>query len=131
MRSLIVEDDFVSRKLLHTILAPYSRCHMAVNGKEAVYAFKAALEAGAPYKLICMDILMPELNGQEALKQIRTLERLHGVSANDEAKIVMITVLDDPQNVVEAYYKGGATSYVPKPVDKKLFLKLLHNIGVL
>jgi response regulator RpfG family c-di-GMP phosphodiesterase len=33
----------------------------------------------------------------------------------------MTTALDDPKNVVEAYYKGGATSYVPKTIDRQLF----------
>ena len=36
MKTLIVEDDFVSRRLLQAILSPYGRCEVATNGKEAV-----------------------------------------------------------------------------------------------
>lgn len=131
MKILIVEDDFTSRKLLQTILAPYGDCDMAMNGLEAVDAFKAALEANAPYELICLDIMMPEMDGQEALKIIRGIEKERGLRGPNEAKVVMITALDDPRSVVEAYYKGGATSYIPKPIDKHMFIHLLRNLGLI
>lgn len=131
MRFLIVEDDFTSRKLLQQILSPYGEVDVAVNGKEAVGAFEKALTDGTPYELVCMDIMMPEMDGQEALKKIRAIEQANGVSTTDESKVVMTTALDDPKNVVEAYYKGGATSYVPKPLDRQLFLQLLKNIGLI
>ncbi|MGE4298180.1 MAG: response regulator [Desulfovibrionaceae bacterium] len=131
MRVLIVEDDFTSRKLLQTIVAPYGECDIAVNGKEAVSAFEAASDAGNPYHLICMDIMMPEMDGQEALKRIRALERQRGIQSVDEVKVVMTTALDDPKNVVEAYYKGGASSYIPKPIDKQLFVHLLRNLKLI
>lgn len=130
MRFLVVEDDFTSRKFMQTILAPYGECDIAVNGVEAVEAFRDSL-TGTRYDLICMDIMMPEMDGQEALKHIRELEKQHGVRPADEVKVVMTTALDDPKNVVEAYYRGGATSYVPKPIDRQLFLQLLKNLGIL
>lgn len=130
MRVLIVEDDFTSRKFMQSILSPYGECDIAVNGIEAVAAFKASL-AGPRYDLICLDIMMPEMDGQEALKQIREIERSGNIKSSDEVKVVMTTALDDPKNVVEAYYKGGATSYVPKPIDRQLFLQLLKNLGIL
>jgi two-component system chemotaxis response regulator CheY len=131
MRALIVEDDFTSRKLLQKILSPYMECDIAVNGQEAVDAFRMAAEENRPYDLITMDIMMPEMDGQGALKEIRSIERKMHVSGENEAKIVMTTALDDPKNVVEAYYKGGATSYVPKPIDKHMFLHLLQNLGLI
>lgn len=130
MRFLIVEDDFTSRKFMQTILSPYGDCDIAVNGKEALAAFEASL-SGEKYDLICLDIMMPEMDGQEALRRMRDIERSKGIRSTDEVKVVMITALDDPKNVVEAYYKGGATSYVPKPVDRQLFIQLLKNLGVI
>ena len=52
MKTLIVEDDFTSRLLLQTFLSRYGECHLAVNGKEAVEAFRMALDNGSPYNLI-------------------------------------------------------------------------------
>ncbi len=130
MRFLIVEDDFTSRKFMQSILAPYGECDIAVNGREAVEAFETSLQ-GPGYDLICLDIMMPEMDGQEALKRIREIERNRGVRSSDEVKVVMTTALDDPKSVVEAYYKGGATSYVPKPIDRQLFIQLLKNLNIL
>jgi two-component system chemotaxis response regulator CheY len=96
-----------------------------------VDAFSEALEEGNPYNLVCMDIMMPEMDGQEALRKIREIEKSKGVKSADEVKVVMTTALDDPKNVVEAYYKGGATSYVPKPIDRQLFLQLLRNLSLI
>ena len=131
MRVLIVEDDFTSRKLLQKIVGPYGEADIAVNGQESIEAFEAALEENNPYDLVCMDIMMPEMDGQEALKKIRAIEKSRGIRNSEEVKVIMITALDDPQNVVEAYYKGGATSYVPKPIDRQLFLQLLRNLGLI
>ncbi|QJT09017.1 response regulator [Oceanidesulfovibrio marinus] len=131
MRVLIVEDDFTSRKLMQNILAPYGDCDIAVNGSEAVEAFEEALKQKNPYDLVCMDIMMPEMDGQEALKQIRAIEKKYDIRGNKETKVVMTTALDDPKNVVEAYYKGGATSYIPKPIDRQLFVHLLRNLGLI
>ena len=131
MRALIVEDDFPSRKLLQKILAPYAECDIAVNGRESVVAFSQSLDEGRPYDLVTMDIMMPEMDGQEALKIIRQIEKERGRRGADEVKVVMTTALDDPKNVVEAYYKGGATSYIPKPIDKHMFLHLLRNLGLI
>ena len=130
MRALIVEDDFTSRKILQKILSPYGETDIAVNGLEAIAAFKDAMHEKRPYDLICMDIMMPEMDGQEALRAIRDLERDNDISPADEVRVIMTTALDDPRNVVEAYYKGGATSYVPKPLDKHMLLHLLKNLGL-
>lgn len=131
MRVLIVEDDFTSRKLLQMILSPHGECDIAVNGEECIEAFTLALNEGRPYDLVCLDIMMPQKDGHQALKEIRALERARGVQGEDEVKVIMTTALDDPKNVVEAYYKGGATSYIPKPLDKHMFLHLLRNLGLI
>ncbi|MFP5258433.1 MAG: response regulator [Acidobacteriota bacterium] len=131
MRVLVVEDDFTSRRILQKILVPYGEVDIAVNGLEAVEAFAQALQDGHRYDLVCMDIMMPEMDGQAALKAIRSLEKDRGISPANEAKIIMTTALDDPKNVVEAYYKGGATSYVPKPIDKHMLLHLIKTLGLI
>jgi two-component system chemotaxis response regulator CheY len=131
MKSLVVEDDFASRKLLQRILQPYGEADVAVNGLEAIEAFSKALEEGTPYDLICMDIMMPEMDGQAALKHIRRIEKEKGITSAKEAKIIMTTALDDPKNVVEAYYKGGVTSYMTKPIKKSAFIQLLEELKLI
>lgn len=127
MRSLIAEDDFTSRKLLQKILSEFGESDVAVNGKEAVDAFNDALEGGQPYDLICLDIMMPEMDGQEVLKRIRQREKESGVRQPNEVKVVMTTALDSPREVIEAYYRGGCTSYLVKPIEKRKLIEVLKH----
>ena len=131
MKTLIVEDDFICRRLLKEFLARYGDCDIATNGEEGVAAFKMALESGAPYQLVCMDIMMPNMDGQQALKLIREIEKEHNIFGDQEVKVIMTTALDDPKSVIEAYYRGGATAYIVKPIIKETLLNELRNFGLL
>jgi two-component system chemotaxis response regulator CheY len=131
MKVLIVEDDFGSRKLLQTILEEYAECDLAVNGEEALEAFKLAWQEKQPYNLICLDIMMPKVNGLEVLTRIREYEKSIGVKPAAGAKIIMITVLGDPKNVIQALYKGGATSYIVKPIKKETIINEINKLGLI
>ncbi|AMK11604.1 MAG: response regulator [Pseudodesulfovibrio sp.] len=131
MRILIVEDEFTSRKLLTALLSDFGRCDTASDGVECVDAFRKAIEENDPYDLVCMDIMMPNKDGHQALKDIRTMEQEAGVSAVDEAKVIMITALNDPKTVVRAYYKGGAAAYLPKPIEVESLYAILRNLALI
>lgn len=130
MRVLIVEDDFISRKLLQKLLGHYGECDIAVNGHEAVDAVKLSIESDSHYDLICMDIMMPGMDGQQALKLIREMEKNSGIQEVDGVKVIMTTALDDPRNVVESLYKGGAATYVVKPIEKAKLLDEIRKLGL-
>lgn len=131
MRTLIVEDDFIARRILKDILSPYGDCDIAVDGDEAIQAFRLAHEDSKPYDLICMDIMMPDIDGQEALRRIREIEKDTGIRPSEEVKVIMTTALGDPKNVVEAFYRGGATSYIVKPINKQKLLEEVRNLGLI
>lgn len=75
MKILLAEDDFASRKFMTNYLEKYGDCDITVDGEEAVDAFLMALEDGEPYDLICLDVMMPVLDGYQALKAIRDIEK--------------------------------------------------------
>jgi two-component system chemotaxis response regulator CheY len=130
LRVLLVEDDFSSRLLLQTFLSRYGACHIAVNGKEAVEAARSALERGLRYDLICMDIMMPEMDGREAVKRIRALEVEHGILSTYGAKIIMTTAVDDIKEVNRCFHEL-CDGYLLKPVDLNQLLeqmKVCHLI---
>lgn len=129
MKTLIVEDDFTSRLLLQQLLKDFGPSHIAVNGAEAVAAARMALDSGEPYDLICMDILMPEMDGRTALKEIRALEEMRGITSTHGTKIVMITALDDTKDVMRAFYEL-CDAYIFKPIDKAKLLQELEKIGL-
>lgn len=131
MRILIVEDDFISRNVLQHILSEYGQCDIAVDGQEAVDAFKKSWGESRPYDLICMDIMMPGLDGHQALAQIRAFEQQLALQSPAETKIIMTTSLNDKKNVADAFYKGGASSYFVKPIDREKLLEELRLLGLL
>jgi two-component system chemotaxis response regulator CheY len=131
MKILIVEDDLMSRFILKDFLSPYGDCDTVNDGNEAIMAVEMAWEKNTPYDLICMDIMMPNMDGQDALKKIRDMEKKRGIKGLKEAKVIMITSIDDPKTAIQAYYKGGATSYIVKPVQKEKLIKELQIIGLI
>ncbi|HMB30912.1 MAG TPA: response regulator [Desulfohalobiaceae bacterium] len=131
MKTLIVEDEFSSRKILEKFLGKYGKYEVAVNGQEAIDSFQMAWEEKEPYDLVVLDIMMPNVDGQEALKQIRAYEKDKGVVGFGEVKVIMVTALDDPKNVVEAFYEGGANSYLVKPIDNEQLNQELKNLGLI
>jgi len=130
MKILIVDDDFTSRIVLQEILKAYGPTYIAVNGKEAVVAVRAAMSAGEPYSLICMDIMMPEMDGQQAIKQIRAAEEAEGIISTEGAKIIMTTALGDLKNVF-ASFKSLCDGYVVKPLDRTKLLDELRKLELI
>jgi len=130
MRTLIVEDDFTSRLLLQSFLSKYGECHVAVNGKEALAAFRAAQESGQKYDLICMDIMMPEMDGQTAVKEIRALEEAGGTLSTKGAKIIMTTALSDVQNIIQSF-KSLSDAYLFKPIDTGKLLGHMRDLHLI
>ena len=130
MRILIVEDDFTNRLILQEVLKDYGAVHVAVNGVEAVEAMRQALVTGEHYGLICMDIMMPEMDGQTALRQIRETERKAGITGRDRVKIVMTTALGDADNVTKAI-RDQCDGYLVKPLNKAVILEHLRKFRML
>ena len=129
MRALIVEDEFLSRKVMRSFLLSVFEVDVVTNGREAVDAFKAAYETDEPYDLVLMDIMMPEVDGIEALELIREYEREKNVA--ERCAVIMTTALDDPQTVIKSFYEGGASSYLVKPIEKDKLYAELEKLGLL
>ena len=132
LKILVVEDDFMVRQVIRDILEQDgATVDIAVNGEEAVQAFRVAWRREQPYDLLCMDIMMPVMDGHEALMKIREVEKSLGIVGPEEVKVIMLSALDDAKTVMKAYYKGGATSYIVKPIEKERLLLEMRNIGLM
>jgi len=126
LRVLLVEDDFASRLLLQTFLSRYGDCHVAVTGREAVDAFRASLGRGEKYDLICMDIMMPEMDGREAIRQMRDMEAARGVFSASGAKIIMTTAVSDLKEVGRCFHEL-CDGYLVKPIDLSKLLNQMKS----
>ncbi len=130
MNILVVEDDFISRRLLCRYLEKTGECDVAINGNEAVTAVHEAIDNGEPYDLICLDIMMPGMGGQEALTAIRKLESEHGMHVGQGSRVIMTTALEDHATIRRAF-NATADGYVVKPIEKVKLFKLLEELGLL
>ncbi len=130
MKTLIVEDDFASRKLMQKYLSPFGETDVVVDGREAMDAFKLAMEEDEPYDLICLDIMLPKMDGQQVLKELRKIEEERGILGTDGTKVIMTTALGDAKNVLNAF-RSQCEGYLQKPISKEQMLRQLKELGLI
>ncbi len=119
-RILLAEDDVRNVFALTSLLEPLGvKLEIARNGREALAALAAAREKKAPIDLVLMDIMMPEMDGFTAIRNIR-LDR-------DWKKLPIIALTakampNDQQQCLDA----GANDYLAKPIDVEKLLSLVR-----
>lgn len=128
MKILIVEDDLASRKLLYKFMSDYGECDITIDGMEGLDAYLIALDEGDPYKLICLDIMMPKVDGVKVLKTIREIEKQRNIEGDGKVKIVMTTALNDV-DVVKNSFDSGCEVYATKPIDIKKLKNVMEKLN--
>ena len=131
MKCLIAEDHLLSRRILKELLSSQWDCDIAVNGQEAIDSFKLAHDAKRPYDVIFMDIMMPIVDGMEALRCIRELERSMAVPPHLAVKVIMTTALDDPRTVIKSFKECEADSYLVKPLSRHKLVNELRKLKLI
>ncbi len=127
MQILIAEDNTISTKLLAYLLEPLGACEVVADGSEAVELTGFCLDEGSHFDLICLDIMMPNMDGHEALKRIRELEQKHGIGEDKRSKIILTTVVPQEDCKEEvALYDG----YLGKPYSKEQLWDALKQVGI-
>jgi len=117
VRVLIVDDTAFMRKLLKNILfsAGFDIAGEAENGKQAVELYKQLKP-----DIVTMDIVMPEMNGIEALKEIKKID--------PNAKVVMCTAVGQEQ-MMKMAIKLGAKGYIVKPFQAPKVIEELKKVA--
>jgi two-component system, chemotaxis family, chemotaxis protein CheY len=131
MRCLIVEDNEMAREGLTFFLSDHAEIQLAVNGREAVALFQQALTEQKPFDLVLLDIIMPEMDGQQALKLIRLAEQHDLAPERKKAVIIMTTALNAPENMEEALWEGDCTDYLVKPIVRADLMAMLRRYGLI
>ncbi len=117
---LVVEDDVRNVFALSSILEPTGiRVEIARNGREALEALESRGAAQAGIDLVLMDIMMPEMDGYTAMREIRNRpqwRRLPIIALTAKA------MKDDQEKCLAA----GANDYIAKPLDVEKLLSLVR-----
>ncbi len=118
IKSLVVDDDFISKTKMETILAELGPCDSAENGREAIDLFETAITINSPYDFITLDIAMSDMDGTEVLFTIRDFENLKEIPLENQVKILMVTSHADKDNYITCH-QAGCNDYIVKPFDAK------------
>lgn len=128
-RLLVVEDELINRRTLEKVLSHFGDTDTAATGEEALAMYRSAVAEKVPYDVICLDIVLPGMDGHEVLKEIRHLEYEARIPPSQEVKVVMTSDLGSPRDVIEAYYRGGCNGYLVKPIDTGQLKHFLRKFG--
>lgn len=129
MKILIVEDDLSSRKFLCKFMEDYGNCDITVDGMEGLDAYLMALDECDPYDLICLDIMMPKVDGIKVLNTIREIERQRKIDENSKVKIIMTTALNDV-DLVQTSFDNGCVGYATKPIDINKLKTVMEKLNL-
>lgn len=127
MKALIVEDEYISRTLLSEYLAPYAECDTVADGHQALQMLTEKYKDNKRYDLVCLDIMMPGMDGHEVLNWLRRIEHEQNIADGDAAKVFMTTALDDPQSIMNAFTLGRCQAYLIKPILRERLVEHLRE----
>ena len=128
MKILIVDDDATNRKLLFSMLEDNGDCEEAEDGVRAVEKVRASIQAQELYDIIFLDLKMPRMDGHETLTEIRKMEEENGILTGDGAKVVVVSALNDQENIISAF-RAGCEYYLVKPFQQNKLFQLMHEMG--
>jgi two-component system chemotaxis response regulator CheY len=116
-RLLVVDDAMIMRKMIRDVAveAGWEIAGEAGNGAEAVELYERLRP-----DLVTLDLVMPVMGGNEALRRIR--------AADPEARVVVVTALDQKQTLIESI-RDGAFDFIVKPFDRGRIVSLLDKVN--
>jgi two-component system chemotaxis response regulator CheY len=133
VKTLVVDDCRSVVSTMETMLGKFGigKVSTAGDGLQALDLFASALQSGAPYSLVFLDIVMPRMDGQQALKQMRTMESDAGLTDDGRAVIIMATALHSAKYVMDAFFEGDCSDYLVKPFAAEDLYGMLrrHDYG--
>ncbi len=118
LKVLIVDDDFINRKLLQALIKKHPDVVREVveaeNGSEAL----AAIRENPDINLVLLDIIMPVLDGKEFLKIFRS------DSANSNIPVLVLTTDDSQKSII---FDLGADDFLLKPINEDELIKKISR----
>jgi len=118
---MVVDDSRIMRNIVkNTFTELKIPCQFieAGNGREALNLLQ-----NQAVHLVLLDWNMPELSGIDFLKKVRAMDQ------HKNLPIIMVTSESAKYNVIEAL-KAGATDYIVKPVNEKIFMEKLSKVSI-
>lgn len=113
---LVVDDDPVMLARAELVLEDQYQVSLAISGRQAL----GYLERGQEADLILLDVLMPDMDGYETLKEIRKLP------GHQKTPVIFVTSLSDAESELQCL-TSGAEDYITKPFDPRILLARIER----
>jgi two-component system chemotaxis response regulator CheY len=120
LKALIVDDSDMSRRIAARIVSRVFACDLAEDGSVAVSKYKEAIDAGEPYDIIFMDVIMPEMDGKEAVRKIREHEENTG---QQRTPIIMVSASETLEGI-----EGMVNGLLRKALSKEALDEILREL---
>ena len=118
---MVVDDDMANLQMAGTILSKNNMRVTALKSGQAMLNY--ITEHGTP-DLILLDIMMPEMDGFETLKNLRKLEKSKGIS---ETPVIFLTA-DDKTGTESKGFEVGVSDFIRKPFNPEVLLRRSDNV---
>jgi NarL family two-component system response regulator LiaR len=118
VKLLIIDDHPMMREALMTALAEEKDMEVIAEASDGIEGVKLASESKPD--VILMDLLMPGMNGLEAIVRI--------IGENSQAKILVVTSLEDEDKILSAI-QAGALGYFPKTAPRSFLLEAIRKVA--
>jgi two-component system chemotaxis response regulator CheY len=115
---LVVDDSATTARQLQKILDDSGRYRVVAHASDGVEALKL-VKIHSP-EIVCLDVVMPNLDGIQALRMIRQIK--------PDARVVMVTSVAGSAEKVAECLKAGARNIVSKPFDGKKVLDIMDTV---
>jgi putative two-component system response regulator len=110
MRILVVDDELVSRAKLQVIMRTIGECETVDSGHGAMAAIEEAQEANRPFDLVCMDVNMPQMDGYDLCKRLKSDKKTQDIP------VIFITAEEETEHETRGF-ELGAADYIKKPFN--------------
>jgi two-component system, chemotaxis family, chemotaxis protein CheY len=126
MRVLIIEDDPTARLMLKSILCKFADVTESTNGSEGMQAFYSALKDGSGFDLVCLDIGLPDVQGNDLLRLIREAE----AEKLTKRSVVVVMTASHESEIIQEMLTLGADGYLVKPINRIKLIVRLRGLGL-
>jgi len=129
MKILLAEDDRLSRNFLERFMKDYGHCDSAADGMGAIDHVLESMKMHETYGLLCLDLMLPKVDGLKVLEVVRRLEEQYRVPAAERMKVIIMSAIADV-NVIDQAFKLGCDAYASKPIDTEKIQKVMADLGL-
>lgn len=124
MKTLVVDDDELGCMLLTTFFEDFGSCDQAENGKAALDLYEVAVAEENPYDLICLDIVMPVMDGMTTLCNLREREQQN---KRKRTMVFIISARGSISDIEDAFFEGDCDDYIVKPFSRESVRQMLDR----